>query len=75
MLADGAANLKTATLSRAEPALQKLQEKLATNLFSGLPQYEANRVDGMLRSIRWVASRKGDQAPAVTGQQGEDRYW
>jgi hypothetical protein len=58
MLAAGAAHVKAQTLERANPALQRLHDKLATNPFTGLQQYEANRVDGELRSMRWQVEKE-----------------
>ncbi len=58
VLAAGAAHVKAETLRRAEPALQRLHDKLATNPFKGLQQYEANRVDGELRSMRWQVEKE-----------------
>jgi hypothetical protein len=58
MLAAGVAHVKAETLKRANPALQRLHDKLATNPFTGLQQYEANRVDGELRSMRWQVEKE-----------------
>ncbi|KAK0701302.1 hypothetical protein B0H67DRAFT_558768 [Lasiosphaeris hirsuta] len=62
-LAAGAALVKAKTLERANPALKRLQDKLATNPFTGLQQYDANRVDGELRSMRWQVEREIQQLP------------
>jgi hypothetical protein len=58
MLAAGAAHVKAKTMNRANEALEKLHEKLATNPFTGLQQYEANRADGELRSMRWQVEKE-----------------
>lgn len=69
ILAAGAAHVKKETLDRANSALQKLHERLATNPFTGLQQYEANRVDGELRSMRWQVEKEIKQLP----ESDEDR--
>jgi hypothetical protein len=63
MLAAGTAHVKAETLKRANPALQRLHDKLATNPFTGLQQYEANRVDGELRSMKWQVEKEIKQLP------------
>jgi hypothetical protein len=63
MLAAATAHVKAETLNRANPALQKLHDKLATNPFTGLQQYEANRVDGELRSMRWQVEKEIKNLP------------
>ncbi|KAK6526199.1 hypothetical protein TWF281_011234 [Arthrobotrys megalospora] len=63
VLAAGAAHVKAETLNRANPALQRLHDKLATNPFTGLQQYEANRMDGELRSMRWQVEKEIKQLP------------
>jgi hypothetical protein len=63
MLAAGTAHVKAETLKRANPALQRLHDKLATNPFTGLQQYEANRVDGELRSMRWQVEKEIKNLP------------
>jgi hypothetical protein len=63
MLAVGTAHVKAETLKRANPALQRLHDKLATNPFDNLQQYEASRVDGELRSMRWQVEKEITQLP------------
>ena len=63
IMAIGEANMKAELLSRARPALQRLQERLATNPFTGLDQYAANRVDGEVRSMRWAVEREINHLP------------
>lgn len=63
MLAAGTAHVKAETLKRANPALQRLHYKLVTNPFTGLEQYEANRVDGELRSMRWQVEKEIKSLP------------
>ncbi|KAK1753333.1 hypothetical protein QBC47DRAFT_55392 [Echria macrotheca] len=58
VLAAGQARVKAEILKRAEPALQQLKDKLTTNPFLGLQQYDANRVDGELRSMRWQVEKE-----------------
>jgi hypothetical protein len=58
ILAASAAHVKAETLKRANPALQRLQDKLATNPFMGVQQYEASRVDGELQSMRWQVEKE-----------------
>ena len=63
VLAAGNARVKAEKLARANPALQTLHDKLATNPFMGLEQYEANRVDGELRSMRWQVEKEIKELP------------
>lgn len=64
ILAEGQEKKKREILEeRAKPALQKLQDRLATNPFSGLQHYEANKVDGELRSMRWAVEKELNQLP------------
>ncbi|KAK6504529.1 hypothetical protein TWF481_006470 [Arthrobotrys musiformis] len=63
VLSAGAAHVKSETLNRANPALQRLQDKLATNPFQDLQQYEANRVDSDLRGMRWQVEKEIKQLP------------
>ncbi|KAK3368422.1 hypothetical protein B0H63DRAFT_504294 [Podospora didyma] len=58
ILAAGAAHVKSQVLNRAHPALQRLHDKLSTNPFTGLQQYEANGMDGELRSMRWQVEKE-----------------
>ncbi|KAF3309713.1 hypothetical protein TWF173_010606 [Orbilia oligospora] len=63
VLAAGNAQIKTEKLNRANPALQRLQDKLSTNPFTGLQQYEANRVDSELRSMKWQVEKEINELP------------
>ncbi|KAH8897593.1 hypothetical protein GQ53DRAFT_884240 [Thozetella sp. PMI_491] len=63
VLAAGAAHVKAQKLKRAEPALQRLHDKLATNPLTGLQQYEANRADGEVRSMRWQVEKEINELP------------
>ncbi|KAK6357784.1 hypothetical protein TWF718_002090 [Orbilia javanica] len=63
LLASGAARVKAEKLDRANSALQRLYDKLAVNPFTGLEQYEANRMDGELRSMKWQVEKELNQLP------------
>jgi hypothetical protein len=63
VLAAGTNHVKAETLKLANPALQKLHDKLATNPFTGLQQYEANRVDGELCSMKWQVEKEINKLP------------
>ncbi|KAF3173803.1 hypothetical protein TWF106_001085 [Orbilia oligospora] len=63
VLAAGNAQIKTMKLNRANPALQRLQDKLSTNPFTGIQQYEANRVDSELRSMKWQVEKEINELP------------
>ncbi|KAK3376305.1 hypothetical protein B0T24DRAFT_699739 [Lasiosphaeria ovina] len=63
LLAAGAARVKAETLDRANPALQRLHDKLATNPFTDLTQYDASKLDGELRSMRWQVEREITKLP------------
>ncbi|KAK6511077.1 hypothetical protein TWF506_010158 [Arthrobotrys conoides] len=63
VLAAGNDHVKTEKLKRANPALQRLQDKLSTNPFTDLQQYEANRVDGELRSMKWQVEKEINELP------------
>jgi len=63
MLAAGAAHVKAQTMERANLALQRLEEKLAANPFTGLQQFEANRADGEVRSARWQFEKEINALP------------
>jgi hypothetical protein len=63
ILAAGIAHVKAETLKRANPALQRLHDKLATNPFMGIEHYEVNRVDGELRSMRWQVLKEIEKLP------------
>jgi hypothetical protein len=63
VLAAGTAHFKAETLKRANPALQRLHDKLATSPFTDLEQYEASKVDGEIRSMRWQVEKEIQKLP------------
>ncbi|KAK0713479.1 hypothetical protein B0T26DRAFT_782443 [Lasiosphaeria miniovina] len=63
LLAAGAARVKAETLDRANPALQRLHDRLAANPFTDLTQYDASKLDGELRSMRWQVEREITKLP------------
>lgn len=63
IIAAEASHAEAETLKRVNPALQRLHDRLVTNPFKGLQQYEANRVDGELRSMKWEVEKELNKLP------------
>lgn len=69
LLALGNARVKAVIISRVNPALKELQERLATNPFAGLRQYETDTVDGEF----WTLRKQVDQQLQKLPEEDPDR--